>query len=156
MCLEEVKTFLGSKGLTFPELEQPEWLEKLHFLGDMTGHLNMLNAALQGKGRTPLHMSEEVLAFEHKRFTERYTVTLPQFERVQRSSHDEFGVFTFLQSSQCKHHLGNDSVSSERKIHIILPCHSPKPRSSLLNMTASPGVSPPDLEMELAEHQCRV
>ena len=33
-CLEEVKTFLGSRGLTFPELEQPEWLEKLHFMVD--------------------------------------------------------------------------------------------------------------------------
>ncbi|KAL0978655.1 hypothetical protein UPYG_G00173530 [Umbra pygmaea] len=65
-CLEEVKTFLGSKGLTFPELEQPEWLEKLHFMVDMTAHLNTLNTALQGKGRTALHMLEEVLAFERK------------------------------------------------------------------------------------------
>ncbi|KAJ4947892.1 hypothetical protein JOQ06_009923, partial [Pogonophryne albipinna] len=48
-CLEEVKTFLGSKGLTFPELEQPEWLEKLHFMVDMTAHLNTLNTALQGR-----------------------------------------------------------------------------------------------------------
>ena len=61
-CLEEVKTILGSKGLTFPELEQPEWLEKLHFMVGMTAHLN---TALQGKGRTALHM-EEVLAFERK------------------------------------------------------------------------------------------
>ncbi|KAL1007606.1 hypothetical protein UPYG_G00089010 [Umbra pygmaea] len=65
-CLEEVKTFLGSKGLTFPELERPEWLEKLHFMVDMTAHLNTLNTALQGKGRTALHMLEEVLAFERK------------------------------------------------------------------------------------------
>ncbi|XP_059812513.1 general transcription factor II-I repeat domain-containing protein 2B-like [Hypanus sabinus] len=47
-CLEEVKTFLGSKGL-----------EKLHFMVDMTAHLNTLNTALQGKGRTALHMLEE-------------------------------------------------------------------------------------------------
>ncbi|KAL0973635.1 hypothetical protein UPYG_G00207640 [Umbra pygmaea] len=65
-CLGEVKTFLGSKGLTFPELEQPEWLEKLHFMVDMTAHLNTLNTALQGKGCTALHMLEEVLAFERK------------------------------------------------------------------------------------------
>lgn len=34
-CLEEVKTFLESKGLTFPEQEKPEWMEKLHFMVDM-------------------------------------------------------------------------------------------------------------------------
>lgn len=65
-CVEEVKTFLGSKGLTFPELEQPEWLEKLHFMVDMTAHLNTLNTALQGKGRTALHVLEEALGFERK------------------------------------------------------------------------------------------
>ncbi|XP_023220117.1 general transcription factor II-I repeat domain-containing protein 2B-like [Centruroides sculpturatus] len=42
-CLEKVKTFLGSKGFTFPALKQPEWLEKLQFMVDMTEHLNMLN-----------------------------------------------------------------------------------------------------------------
>ena len=35
VCLKEVKTFLGSKELTFPELEQPECLEKLHFMVDV-------------------------------------------------------------------------------------------------------------------------
>lgn len=43
VCLEHIKTFLESKGLTFPVLEQPDWLEKLHFMVDMTTHLNMLN-----------------------------------------------------------------------------------------------------------------
>ncbi|KAI5088835.1 general transcription factor II-I repeat domain-containing protein 2-like, partial [Silurus meridionalis] len=65
-CLEEVKTFLESRGLTFPELEQPESLEKLHLMVDMTVHLNTLNTALQGKGCTALHMLEEVLAFKRK------------------------------------------------------------------------------------------
>ncbi|KAK1874610.1 General transcription factor II-I repeat domain containing protein 2A [Dissostichus eleginoides] len=61
-----VKTFLESKGLTYPELEHPDWLEKLHFMVDMTGHLNMLNKSLQGKGSTALQMLEDVLAFERK------------------------------------------------------------------------------------------
>ncbi|CAL1577252.1 unnamed protein product [Knipowitschia caucasica] len=65
-CLGEVKTFMSSKGLTFPELEQPEWLEKQHFMVDMTANLNMLNTTLQGRGGTALHMLEEVLAFERK------------------------------------------------------------------------------------------
>ncbi|KAK2899435.1 hypothetical protein Q8A73_012566 [Channa argus] len=51
---------------TFPQLEQPKWLEKLHFMVDVTAHLNTLNTALQGKGRTALHMLEEVLAFKRK------------------------------------------------------------------------------------------
>ena len=55
-CLEEIKTFISSKGLSFPELEQPEWLEKLHFMVDMTAHLNTLNTTLQGRGVTALHM----------------------------------------------------------------------------------------------------
>lgn len=62
-CLEELKTFLGSKGLTFPELKPPEWLENLHFMADMTAHLN---TALQGKGHMALPMLEKVLAFEPK------------------------------------------------------------------------------------------
>ena len=66
VCLKEVKTFLDSKGLNYPQLEQAEWLEKLHFIVDMTAHLNTLNTALQGRGRTALHMLEDVLAFERK------------------------------------------------------------------------------------------
>ena len=65
-CLKEIKTFMSSKGFSFPELEQPESLEKLHFMVDMTAHLNTLNTTLQGRGETALHMLEEVLAFERK------------------------------------------------------------------------------------------
>ena len=66
VCLKEVKTFLDSKGLNYSQLEQAEWLEKLHFIVDMTVHLNTLNTALQGRGHTALHMLEDVLAFERK------------------------------------------------------------------------------------------
>lgn len=64
--LEDKKVFLGSKGLIFPELEQPECLEKLHFMVDMMVHLNTLNTSLQRKGGTALKMLEEILAFEGK------------------------------------------------------------------------------------------
>uniref|UniRef100_A0A8C9ZDY1 SPIN-DOC-like zinc-finger domain-containing protein n=1 Tax=Sander lucioperca TaxID=283035 RepID=A0A8C9ZDY1_SANLU len=118
------ENFPGQQRLTFPELEQPEWLEKLHFMVDMTAHLNMLNTALQGKGRTALHMLEEVLAFElySQRFTERYTVTLPQFERFR-----------------------------EEKTTLSFPVTPLSLNPSLLNTTALAGVSQPDLEMELAD-----
>ena len=58
-----MKTFLDCKGLDYPQLDHAEWLEKLHFIVDMTAHLNTV---LQGRGRTALHMLEDVLAFERK------------------------------------------------------------------------------------------
>lgn len=65
-CLEHVKTFLGSKCLSYPELEDPSWLEKFYLIVDMTSYLNMLNKNLQGQGSAALHMLEEILAFERK------------------------------------------------------------------------------------------
>ena len=65
-CVEHVKIFLQSKDLTYPELEDLDWLEKLHFMVDMTSHLNRLNKSLQGKGSKALQMLEDVLAFERK------------------------------------------------------------------------------------------
>lgn len=34
--LEEMKTFMSRKDLSLFELQLPEWLEKLHFMVDMT------------------------------------------------------------------------------------------------------------------------
>ena len=91
VCLKEVKTFLDSKGLNYPQLEQAEWLEKLHFIVDMMAHLNTLNTALQGRGRTALHMLEDVLAFERKftvyaRDLQKGTLSHLPFLRVQTNS----------------------------------------------------------------------
>lgn len=58
----EVKAFMSSKGLSVPELERPEWLEKLHFMVDTT--VITLNRTLQGRRGTALHVLEE--AFERK------------------------------------------------------------------------------------------
>ena len=60
VCLKEVKTFLDNKGNNYPQLEQEERREKLHYRVDMTAHLN---TALQGRGLT---MLENVLAFKRK------------------------------------------------------------------------------------------
>lgn len=38
-CLEHVKTFLESKGLSCPELGDLDWLEKFYFMVDMTSHV---------------------------------------------------------------------------------------------------------------------
>ncbi|KAK0152202.1 General transcription factor II-I repeat domain-containing protein 2 [Merluccius polli] len=54
------------EGSPFLSWNSQEWLEKLHFMVDMTAHLNTLNTTLRGKGGTALHMLEEVLTFERK------------------------------------------------------------------------------------------
>ena len=66
VCLKEDKTSKDSKGINYTQLEQAEWLEKLHFIVDMTAHPNTLNTALQRRGRTALHKREDVSAFERK------------------------------------------------------------------------------------------
>lgn len=156
-CLEEVKTFLGSKGLTFPELEQPEWLEKLHFMVDMTAHLNTLNTALQGKGRTALHMLEEVLAFERK-----LTVLARDLQKGTLSH------FPNLREFKEAHMINSEYLHSaiiamqtsfgkrfcefrEEKTTLSFPVTPLSLDPSLLNTTALAGVSQPDLEMELAD-----
>lgn len=59
-----VKPFLKSKNQNYPQLEETEWLEKLHFMVDMTNHLNVLS--LQERGNAALQMLEAVMSFEHK------------------------------------------------------------------------------------------
>lgn len=53
-CVEHINNFMQTKDKNYPELQDPNWLEKLHFMVDMTSHLNSLNTSLQGKGRTAI------------------------------------------------------------------------------------------------------
>ncbi|XP_072892951.1 general transcription factor II-I repeat domain-containing protein 2A-like [Hemitrygon akajei] len=157
-CPEEVKTFLGSKGLTFPELEQPEWLEKLHFMVDMTAHLNTLNTALQGKGRTALHMLEDVFAFERKltvlaRDLQKDTLShfpnLREFKQAHDMINSEYlhsGIIA-MQTSFGKRFC----VFREEKNTLSFPVNPLSINPSLLNTIALAGVSQPDLEMELTD-----
>ncbi|XP_044275526.1 general transcription factor II-I repeat domain-containing protein 2A-like [Varanus komodoensis] len=157
-CLEEMKTYLGSKGLTFPELEWPEWLEKLHFMVDMTAHLNTLNTTLQAKGGTALHMLEEVLAFECKltvfaedlqRGTLSHFPSLREFKQAHNMINLEYlqSAITAMQTSFRKRFL----EFREEKNTLSFPVTPLTIDPSLLNMTAFAGVSQPDLEMELAD-----
>ena len=43
---ERRENLFRRKRINYPQLEQAEWLEKLHFIVDMTAHINTLNAAL--------------------------------------------------------------------------------------------------------------
>ncbi|KAM9717454.1 general transcription factor II-I repeat domain-containing protein 2A-like isoform 1-T1 [Menidia menidia] len=157
-CLEEVKTFLSSKGLTFPELEQPEWLEKLHFMVDMTAHLNTLNTSLQGKGGTALHLLEEVLGFERKltvlakdleRLALHHFPSLREYQQGGNVINTQYlqSAITAMQASFGKRFC----EFREEKNTLSFPVTPLSIDPSLLNMTAFPGVSQPDLEMELAD-----
>ena len=97
VCLKEVKTFLDGKGLYYPQIAQAEWLEKLHFIVDMTAHLNTLNTVLQERGRTALYMLEDVLAFEQKFTvfaTDLQRGTLPHFPCLKefKQAHDDIAI----------------------------------------------------------------
>ncbi|KAK7896668.1 hypothetical protein WMY93_021993 [Mugilogobius chulae] len=104
-CLEHVKTFLKSKNLKYPQLEDTEWLEKLHFMVDLTSHLNALNRNLQGRGNTALQMLEAVLSFERKltvlgRDIQRGTLShFPSLRAFREAQHDHTLNSDYLQGA---------------------------------------------------------
>ena len=65
-CLNEIKTFLNSKGQEYAELSDSLWLCKLGFLTDISSHLNVLNKKLQGRGLLISSLLEEVRIFERR------------------------------------------------------------------------------------------
>ena len=154
-CLDEIKTFMSSKGLFFPELELPEWLKKQHFMVDMTAHLN---TTLQGRRATALHMLEEVLAFERKltvlaRDLQRgilsHFPSLREFKQDQELINLEYlqSAVTTMQASFEKRFR----EFREEKTTLSFPITPLSINPSLLNMTAFAGISQPDLELELAD-----
>lgn len=65
-CPEHIKTFLLSKGIEYPELNNDEWLQNFYISVDMTSHLNNLNKNLQGRGNIARTLLEQILSFEQK------------------------------------------------------------------------------------------
>ena len=159
VCLKEVKTFLDSKGLNYPQLEQAEWLEKLHFIVDMTVHLNTLNTALQGRGRTALHMLEDVLAFERKftvyaRDLQRGTLSHFPCLREFKQTHSDITInLEYLQSAiiAMQSSFGRRFCEFRKKKTLSFPVSPFSINSSELNMIALAGVSQPNFEIELAD-----
>ncbi|KAK9522180.1 hypothetical protein VZT92_018660 [Zoarces viviparus] len=157
-CLEHVKTFLESKDLTYPELGDPDWLEKLHFMVDMTSHLNTLNKSLQGKGGTALQMLEDVLAFERKMTVFARDVqrgTLSHFPSLREFREENTHInCEYLQDAiiEMQTAFGKRfSEFREEKSTLSFPVTPLDIDPSQLNMSAFPGVSQPDLEIELAD-----
>lgn len=155
-CVEHVKTFLQSKGQIYAELEYPDWLEKLHFVVDMTSHLNTLNKSLQGKGSTALQTLEGVLVFESKLtvFTRDVQRGTPPWESSKKDTIMWINTTVNIYNgrwSECKLHLGKDSASSKRKkLHYLSLSHSWTLTHPCWTSTFT-GVSQPDLEIELAD-----
>lgn len=157
-CLEHVKTFLKSKNLNYPQLEDTEWLEKLHFMVDMTSHLNMLNKSLQGRGNTALQMLEAVLSFERKltvfaRDVQRGTLThFPSLREFKEAHHDLTLNGDYLQGAIVDMQTAFASRFSEfrkEKMTLSFPVTPLEIDPSLLN--TFPGVIQADLEMEMAD-----
>ncbi|XP_060788258.1 general transcription factor II-I repeat domain-containing protein 2-like [Neoarius graeffei] len=157
-CLEHVKTFLKSKDLSYPQLEDTKWLEKLHFMVDMTRHLNTLNKSLQERGNTALQMLEAVLSFERK---------LAVFARdVQRGTLSHFSSLREFKDAHQDHTLNGDYLQGaivdmqaafgsrfsefrKEKMTLSFPVTPLEIDPSLLN--TFPGVNQADLEMEMAD-----
>ena len=146
--------------MSYPQLDDPEWLEKLHFMVDMTRHLNKLNTSLQGRGGTALQMLETVLSFERQ---------LSVLARdVQRGTLDHFSSLKEFKAAHSDHTINSDYLRSaivdmqtafgarfsefrQEKTTLSFPVSPLEIDPSLLNTTAFPGVKQADLEMELAD-----
>ena len=126
----------------------------------MTVHLNTLNTALQGRGRTALHMLEDVLAFERKfavyaRDLQRGTLShFPCLREFKQTHSDIIINLEYLQSAIiamqssfgrrfCEFRKGKKTLSFPVSPFRIDP--------SKLNMVTLAGVSQPDFEIELAD-----
>lgn len=125
---------------------------------DVTAHLNESNTTLQGKGGAALHMLQEVLGFERKltvlakdlqRVTLCHFPSLREFQQAGNVINSQYlqSVITAMQTSFGKRFC----ELREEKNTLSFPVTPLSINPSLLNMTASAGVSQPDLEMELAD-----
>ncbi|XP_077301671.1 general transcription factor II-I repeat domain-containing protein 2B-like [Arctopsyche grandis] len=64
--LPEIKEFMSTVLVSYPQLEDDKWMRNPAFLSDITGKLNELNLQLQGKNKTLTEMISDVNAFKGK------------------------------------------------------------------------------------------
>ncbi|KAL2083019.1 hypothetical protein ACEWY4_020792 [Coilia grayii] len=62
----EIAEFMQGKGKPVGGLDDPEWVRDLAFLVDITGHLNVLNVAMQGRNKLVTEYYDSVRAFQSK------------------------------------------------------------------------------------------
>lgn len=63
---EEIGQFMEQKGKPVHELKNPEWLQDLAFMVDMTERLNNLNKMLQGRKKVVTQYYDAICAFKLK------------------------------------------------------------------------------------------
>lgn len=86
--LEEIRTFLTSKGQTFEQLNNINWLLDLAFLTDICQKLNILNLELQGKDKHLAEMISSIKAFKAKlqfwinNFSKKSLLHFPRMNKV--------------------------------------------------------------------------
>ncbi|XP_077880056.1 general transcription factor II-I repeat domain-containing protein 2B isoform X1 [Ictidomys tridecemlineatus] len=61
--LEEIDSFMSSRGKPVPQLSSKDWIRDLAFLVDVTMHLNTLNVSLQGHSQVVTQMYDLLRAF---------------------------------------------------------------------------------------------
>jgi len=137
-------------------MDQPDWMQKLYFMVDMTAHLNMLNKSLQGKGS--MQMLEEVLAFERKMtvFTtdvQRGTLHHFPFLKLLQEANNQLNTVYFNRAivDMQTAFLERFCDFRKEKNTLAFPITPLNVQTSLLNMTSFTAVRLPDLELELAD-----
>ena len=63
---EEIGQFMEKKGKPVHEFKNPEWLQDLAFMVDITEHLNILNEMLQGRKKVVTEYYDSIRAFKLK------------------------------------------------------------------------------------------
>ncbi|XP_008065765.1 general transcription factor II-I repeat domain-containing protein 2B [Carlito syrichta] len=61
--LEDIDSFMSSRGKPLPQLSSIDWIRDLAFLVDMTTHLNTLTVSLQGHSQIVTQMYDVIRAF---------------------------------------------------------------------------------------------
>lgn len=118
---EAMKAIRSGRALAIPELEQPEWMEELHVMVEMTVHLSTLNTTLQQKGGTAMHMIGAIWhsSANWRSFPKIYRdlnkLISPLWNSSNKLEIRSDGSFCRLQSLHYKSHLENDSWTWKMK-----------------------------------------
>ncbi|QQP54701.1 Uncharacterized protein FKW44_007616, partial [Caligus rogercresseyi] len=130
--LSEIKDFMKSRDEDTSMLEDTAWLLDLAFLTDITGKLNNLNRALQGKGKTVADMISALNAFKAQmnifsaHLQRKKVLHFPSLQMVLKdnvSASESFGKVA-EKYSQVINRLGQEFESRFCDIDKLEPCVS--------------------------------
>nr|XP_023652433.1 general transcription factor II-I repeat domain-containing protein 2-like [Paramormyrops kingsleyae] len=148
----EISQFMKDKGKPVTELDDPEWVRDLTFMVDVTEHLNVLNAKMQGCNKIVNEYYDCIRAFEMK--LDLWATQLSQGNPAH---------FPFLKSVYTTHGKDNMDKYKEKIVGLQKEFQN---RFQIFNelekefavfrspFTASATDVPEELQMELIELQC--